>query len=101
MEQQEKFEAAVQKIADEQVTWSDVMIAFRRSVAVEEWYEVRSLAARLIEADHEAMGCEDCGISSSDINHTVYGYALPLYRNGLRGRPLVAATANLMGEMLS
>lgn len=38
------------------------------------WHMVRDLAVEALEEDHRAIGREgEYGISSSDINHTIYG----------------------------
>lgn len=100
MEQQEKFEAAVQKIADERVAWADVMAEFQ-NVSLEEWLMVRSAAVRYIESDLHAAGIYDGGISSSDVNHTVFGFAERLFRDGLRGSDLAVMTAKYMTELTS
>jgi hypothetical protein len=58
------------------------------------WAAIRSEALRVIAVDREEMGDFESGISSSDVNHTIFGYAKRV-DPGLRHHPDAFAHALL------
>jgi hypothetical protein len=61
-----------------QPTWDEVMAPMRDTSL---WPYIRQAAETILVNTMHDMGDHESGISSSDINHTVFGYAKEVYTN--------------------
>ena|SRR5215831_1605893 len=66
-----------QATANPQPTWAEVMNPIAQAEGL--WPFIRQCAETILVNSMHDMGDYDSGISSSDINHTVFGYARQVY----------------------
>jgi hypothetical protein len=72
--------------------WDAVMAPLAESAL---WIDIRQAASRALVADLHAAGDYDSGISSSDINHRIFGAARWIFANA------AAITADYPVEVLA